>query len=54
MQSVQEMLRDIHGAIAGTQDEYKSIQEMIFDIWQCIEVDEETGESYIKVKAVDE
>lgn len=54
MSSLQDMLRDIHGAVAGTEDSYKSIQEMVYEIWQCIEVDEETGERFLKVKVADE
>lgn len=54
MKSLQDMLTDINGAVVGSSDSYKSVQEMVYEIWQCIEVDEETGEKYLKVKVSEE
>lgn len=53
MPSTQDMLNDINAAIDGACTGYKSIQEMIYEIWQCIRTDETTGEKYLAVKTAD-
>lgn len=54
MLSTQDLVRLIASATSNDDGNYKSLQELVRIIASCIEIDEETGTPYLRVKNVTE
>lgn len=54
MLSIQDMVRLLANSTSDESDTYKSVQELLKIIASCVEVDENDGKIYLRVKSVDD
>lgn len=52
-QTNQEMIKDMVKATADESSEYRSMQELLRALHDCVELDEETGLCVIRVKSAE-